>query len=81
MGTTSTFRVKCLAQGHNTAEVGFEPPTSRSRVQHSTTEPSRSPQGGKEKKHNLSIFSCTRLASVNNKLRKIATIFIKRKII
>ena len=22
--------VKCLAQGHNTAEVGFEPPTSRS---------------------------------------------------
>ena len=24
--------VKCLAQGHNTAAVGFEPPTSRSRV-------------------------------------------------
>ena len=24
--------VKCLAQGHNTAEVGFEPPTSRSGV-------------------------------------------------
>ena len=35
--------VKCLAQGHNTAEVGFEPPTSRSGVQHSTTEPPRSP--------------------------------------
>ena len=25
------------------AEVGFEPPTSRSRVRHSTTEPPRSP--------------------------------------
>ena len=24
--------VNCLAQGHNTAEVGFEPPTSRSEV-------------------------------------------------
>ena len=35
--------VKCLAQGHNTAAVGFEPPTSRSGVQHSTTEPPRSP--------------------------------------
>ena len=31
--------VKCLAQGHNTVAVGFEPPTSRSRVRHSTTEP------------------------------------------
>ena len=29
--------VKCLAQGHNTAAVGFEPPTSCSGVQHSTT--------------------------------------------
>ena len=27
--------VKCLAQGHNTAAVGFEPPTSRSGVRHS----------------------------------------------
>ena len=35
--------VKCLAQGHNTAAVGLEPRTSRSRVRHSTTEPSRSP--------------------------------------
>ena len=35
--------VKCLAQGHNTAEVGLEPRTSRSGVQHSTTEPPRSP--------------------------------------
>ena len=34
--------VKCLAQGHNTAAVGFEPPTSRSEVRHSTTEPPRS---------------------------------------
>ena len=36
--------VKCLAQGHNTAVEGFEPPTSRSRVRHSTTEPPRSPR-------------------------------------
>ena len=36
--------VKCLAQGHNTAAVGFEPPTSRSGVRHSTTEPPRSSQ-------------------------------------
>ena len=35
--------VKCLAQGHNTATVGFELRTSRSRVRHSTTEPPRSP--------------------------------------
>ena len=35
--------VKCLAQGHNTAAVGFEPPTSRSGVRYSTTEPPRSP--------------------------------------
>ena len=35
--------VKCLAQGHNTAAVGFESPTSRSGVRHSTTEPPRSP--------------------------------------
>ena len=35
--------VKCLAQGHNTAAVGFEPRTSRSGVWHSTTEPPRSP--------------------------------------
>ena len=36
--------VKCLAQGHNKAAVGFEPPTSRSGVRHSTTEPPRSPK-------------------------------------
>ena len=35
--------VKCFAQGHNTAEVGLEPRTSRSGVRHSTTEPPRSP--------------------------------------
>ena len=34
--------VKCLAQGRNTAAVGFEPRTSRSGVRHSTTEPPRS---------------------------------------
>ena len=28
-----------LAQGHNTAEVGLEPPTSRSRVRGSATRP------------------------------------------
>ena len=37
--------VKCLAQGHNTAVVGFKPPTSCSGVLHSTTEPLRSPSG------------------------------------
>ena len=36
--------VKCLAQGHNTAAVGLEPPTSCSGVRHSTTEPPRSPR-------------------------------------
>ena len=35
--------VKCLAQGHNMAAVGLEPPTSRSEVRHSTTEPPCSP--------------------------------------
>ena len=40
--------VKCLAQGHNTAEVGLEPRTSRSGVRHSTTEPPRSPQQVRE---------------------------------
>ena len=35
--------VKCLAQGHNTAEVGLEPRTSRSGVRHTTTELPRSP--------------------------------------
>ena len=39
--------VKCLAQGHNTAAVGFEPRTSRSGVRHSTTEPPRSPRTGR----------------------------------
>ena len=36
--------VKCLAQGHITAAVGFEPPTFRSGVRHSTTKPPRSPK-------------------------------------
>ena len=34
--------VKCLAQGHNMAAVGFEPPTFRSGVRHATTDPPRS---------------------------------------
>ena len=34
--------VKCLAQGHNTAAVGFEPPTSRSGVRHATTDKPKS---------------------------------------
>ena len=33
------LKVKCLAQGHYTAVVRFEPWTSRSGVRHSTTEP------------------------------------------
>ena len=44
LGINQYFRgVKGLAQGHNTAAVGFEPPTSRSGVRHSTTELPRSP--------------------------------------
>ena len=44
LGITSTFQgVKCLAQGHNTAEVGIEPLTSRSGVRCPTTEPPRYP--------------------------------------
>ena len=46
--------VKCLAQGHNTAEVGLEPRTSRSGVRHSTTEPPRSPY---QWRYYLLIFS------------------------
>ena len=34
--------VKCLAQGHNIAKVGFEPLTYRSGVRRFTTEPPRS---------------------------------------
>ena len=54
------FRVvKCLTQVHNTAEVGFEPPTSRSGVRRSTTEQPRSPHKGNVKsdrlKHSLSL--------------------------
>ena len=43
--------VKCLAQGHNTAAVGFEPPTFRSGVRHSTTEPPRSPTFWRKESH------------------------------
>ena len=47
--------VKCLAQGHNTAEVGLEPRTSRSGVRHSTTEPPRSPDSW-DRVHTRLIF-------------------------
>ena len=40
--------VKCLAQGHNTAAVGLEHPTSRSGVRHSITEPPRSQKKKKD---------------------------------
>ena len=41
LGTLGSL--KCLAQGHYTAVVGFEPWTSRSGVRRSTTEPARFP--------------------------------------
>ena len=47
--------VNYLAQGHNTAEVGFEPPTSRSGLRRSTTEPPRS--------SNLDVNSLTMCSS------------------
>ena len=49
--------VKCLAQGHNTAAVGFEPRTSRSGVRHSTTEPPRSPYWRLEFTYRFSPFA------------------------
>ena len=55
--------VKCLAQGHNTVAVGFEPPTSRSGVRHSTTEPPRSSNhflcGGYKNVHIIFFFHCS----------------------
>ena len=48
--------VKCLAQGHNTAEVGLEPRTSRSGVRHSTTEPPRSPEIRSENETSAGYF-------------------------
>ena len=50
--------VKCLAQGHNTAAVGFEPPTSRSGIRHSTTEPPRSPLIVLEPIHDKTKMAC-----------------------
>ena len=50
--------VNCLAQGHNTAAVGFEPPTSRSRVWHSTTEPPRSPMMQLVNTTMVLLYSC-----------------------
>ena len=51
--------IKCLAQGHNTAEVGLEPRTSRSEVRHSTTEPPRSPPCHEETSPIMSATSKT----------------------
>ena len=48
--------VKCLAQGHNTAAVGLEPPTSRSGVRHPTTEPPRSPVWYARNSNEYSLF-------------------------
>ena len=50
--------VKCLAQGHNMAAVGFEPRTSHSGVRHSTTEPPRSPTK-RMSVENLSLMHCS----------------------
>ena len=49
--------VKCLAQGHTTAEVGFEPPTSRYGVRRSTTEPPRSPVSNEYSHHDYHKIS------------------------
>ena len=38
--------LECLTQEHNTAEVGFEPPTSHSGARRSTTWPPHSPTLG-----------------------------------
>ena len=43
--TSALESLKFLAQGHCTAVAGFEPWTSRSGVQRSTTEPPRLPEG------------------------------------
>ena len=43
LGIVSTFRECVFAQGHNTAEVDIEPPTSSSGVRGCTSWPPRSP--------------------------------------
>ena len=48
--------VKCLAQGHDMAEVGLEPPTSCSGVRCSTTEPPRSPLNDSDLNTSTMIF-------------------------
>ena len=57
--------VKCLAQGHNTAAVGFETRTSRSGVRHSTTEPPHSPVTGGQWRRLCYRASVTLLFKVN----------------
>ena len=50
---TSTFEsLKCLAQRHYTAVVGFEPWTSRSEVRRSTAEPPHPPASESDIKSN-----------------------------
>ena len=61
--------VKCLAQGHNTAAVGFEPRTSRSGVRHSTTEPPRSPSLSWIPKQYI-VQICILSENLNNHLNK-----------
>ena len=60
--------VKCLAHGHNRAAVGFESPTSRSGVRHSTTEPPRSPCRD-ELLENLNIKLCRSVTGTRARTR------------
>ena len=53
--------VKCLAQGHNTAAVGIEPPTSRSGVRHSTN---YAPVKIRKSKYNLQCLTLKLIAKV-----------------
>ena len=48
---------KCLAQGYNTVGIGFEPPTFRSGVRLSTTEPTRSPVSNEYSQHDYHKIS------------------------
>ena len=59
--------VKCLAQGHNTAEVGLEPRTSRSGVRHSTPEPPRSPKEFRKKTDQWSLRRCANKQMLDKK--------------
>ena len=75
--------VKCLAQGHNTAAVGFEPPTSCSGVRHSTTEPPRSDSPASLSHFHQSIFAVRTISVGLNEacviLKTTVTILVKKK--